>query len=262
MICVRAVTAALGLLAISVLAVAQPAVELAPPRLSGLEDMRADTQAMQRDDSQNPAMLWLADGAALWNQAPGNGGKACVGCHASAQSSMRGVAARYPAFDTPLRRPVNLAQRINLCRERHQNLPPWLPESPALLALELWVAHPSRGQPITPPDDSRLTAFRLRGEERFNQRMGQLNLSCAHCHDLNAGRRLGGSTIPQGHPTGYPIYRLEWQALGSLTRRLRGCMTGVRAEPFAPHSVEMVELEIYLAKRAMGMPMETPGVRP
>ena len=71
------------------------------------------------------------------------------------------------------------------------------------------------------------------GRALFEQRMGQLDLSCAHCHDAAAGRRLGGSPIPQAHPTGYPIYRLEWQGLGSLQRRLRDCLSGVRAEPFA-----------------------------
>lgn len=68
--------------------------------------------------------------------------------------------------------------------------------------------------------------------------------------------------IPQAHPTGYPIYRLEWQGLGSLQRRLRNCMTGVRAEPFAYGAQEMVELELYLAARARGMASEAPPVRP
>jgi sulfur-oxidizing protein SoxA len=77
-----------------------------------------------------------------------------------------------------------------------------------------------------------------------------------------AGGRLAGSVIPQAHPTGYPLYRLEWQGLGSLQRRLRGCMTGVRAEPFAAGSIEFVELELHLAARALGMAIETPAVRP
>ena len=97
---------------------------------------------------------------------------------------------------------------------------------------------------------------------RFAQRIGQLDLSCAQCHDQHAGGRLAASPIPQAHPTGYPIYRLEWQGPGSLQRRLRGCMTGVRAEPFAANSEEMVDLELHLATRAMGMPVETPAVRP
>ena len=229
-------------------------------RRSGFEDMRPATQAMQRDDSQNPAMLWVAEGEALFQRPPLPQSKACIACHTSA--SLRGTAARYPAFDAVLNRPVSLSHRINLCRERHQQAPAFAPESQPLLALETWVAHQSRGATIAVPDDARLAPFRSRGEQLYRTRIGQLNLSCAQCHDDRAGLRLGGSIIPQGHPTAYPLYRLEWQAVGSLPRRLRGCMTGVRAEPLAAHSVEMAELELYLASRAMGMPMETPGVRP
>src|SRR5256885_16986097 len=49
------------------------------------------------------------------------------------------------------------------------------------------------------------------------------------------------NVIPQAHPTGYPLYRLEWQNLGSLQRRLRNCLVGIRAEPYdygAPRSGE------------------------
>ena len=92
--------------------------------------------------------------------------------------------------------------------------------------------------------------------------LGQVDLSCRDCHELLAGKRLGGNTIPQGHPTGYPIYRLEWQAVGSLQRRLRNCMTAVRSEPYPYGATELVDLEAYLAKRAAGMKVESPGVRP
>ena len=175
---------------------------------------------------------------------------------------MRGVAARYPAWDVALARPVNLATRINLCRKRHQQQPAWAPDSQQLLSLEAYVGHQSRGLPIAPDPDRRLLPFRQRGAQLFAQRMGQLDLSCAQCHDQLAGRKLAGSVIPQAHPTGYPMYRLEWQGVGSLQRRLRGCMAGVRAEPFAPGGIEFVELELHLAVRAKGMLLETPAVRP
>ena len=134
--------------------------------------------------------------------------------------------------------------------------------SRALLSLEAFVAMQSRGLPIAPPDDPRLEPWRERGRQWFEKRIGQLNFSCAQCHADNAGQRLGGSVIPEAHPTGYPIYRLEWQDMGSLQRRLRGCMSGVRAEPFPFGSIEMTELELYLARRAAGMRIETPAVRP
>ncbi len=219
-------------------------------------------QAMQRDDMANPGMLWVADGEALWQAKAGRAERACGDCHASAAESMRGVAARYPAFDARTERPVDLAQRINLCRERQQQAPPLPAESRELLALETFVALQSRGMPITPDPSPALAPFLERGARLYRRRIGQLDLSCAQCHDARAGDRLGGSVIPQAHPVGYPIYRLEWQAQGSLRRRIRGCMVGVRAEPFDWDDAAMVELELFLAARAAGMPMETPAVRP
>lgn len=224
--------------------------------------MSPSTQAMQLDDRQNPGMLWVADGEALWNRKQGTTNQSCAGCHEAAATSMRGVAARYPRFDTLSQRPVTLGERINLCRQNRQQAPPLPARSQILLSLETYVAYQSRGLPIAPDSDARLTPFRERGRLLFQQRLGQLNLSCAQCHDQLAGQHLGGSPIPQAHPTGYPEYRLEWQGLGSLQRRLRNCMSGVRAEPFAYGAQELVELELYLASRAGGMAVETPAVRP
>ena len=247
---------ALALLA----ALALPAA--AQERRSGFEDMSRESQAMQRDDTANPGMLWVLEGEALWNRPDGPAGQSCASCHGQAETSMRGVAARYPAWDAATAAPIDLAGRILQSRATRQGASPWARESEELLALAAYVAHQSRELPISPPDDPRLLATRERGRDLYTGRRGQLDLSCAQCHDGNAGRRLAGSVIPQGHPTGYPLYRLEWQSLGSLQRRLRGCMTGVRAEPFAAGAPEYVEIELYLAQRAAGMAMETPAVRP
>jgi sulfur-oxidizing protein SoxA len=235
-----------------------------PPgeRRSGFDFMSRETQGMQRDDTANPGMLFVGEGETLWNRKEGPANRACADCHGEASTSMRGVAARHPAYDDERQQPVTLEQRINHCRETRQNAPPLRWESPQLLALTAFVAHQSRGLPVTPPDDARLTPFRERGKEMFETRYGQLNLACSNCHTDNWGKRLGGATIPQAHPTGYPIYRLEWQSMGSLQRRLRNCMIGVRSEPFAYGSPEFIALELYLNWRARGLPVEAPGVRP
>ena len=224
--------------------------------------MSPQTQAMQRDDTLNPGMLWALDGAAQWSRKAGAAKKSCADCHGDAATSMKGVAARYPAFDAPENRAVDLQDRINICRVRHQQAEKLPYESPALLGLVTHVANQSRGTPIAPNSDERLAPFRERGRALFETRMGQLNFSCAQCHDDRWGERLGSSPIPQAHPTGYPIYRLEWQALGSLQRRFRNCLTGVRAQPFAYGAQEYIDLELYLMDRAKGMPVETPAVRP
>jgi sulfur-oxidizing protein SoxA len=224
--------------------------------------MSPQLQAMQRDDSLNPGMLWVLDGQARWSHAEGAASKACADCHgATPAERLRGVAAAYPAWDAASGRPVNLGERIAACRSRHQGVrEPSAPD--ALLALEGAVAHASRGQPVTPPDDPRLQPWRARGQALWQQRIGQLDLSCAQCHDERVGRRLGGSVIPPGHAAGYPTYRLEWQALGSLQRRIRNCNTGVRAEPWGPGSDELRALEVYMAWRERGVPVEAPAVRP
>ena len=224
--------------------------------------MSPSTQAMQRDDLQNPGMLSVEEGAALWTRPVGAEARRCADCHGNASETMRGVAARYPAWDEESRAPIVLGARIDRCRARHQKATVSGPEDPARLALEVYVGHQSRGLPIAPADDARLTPYRQTGEALWRARFGQLGLSCAQCHDDRAGLRLGASLIPQAHLGGYPIYRLEWQSLGSFQRRLRNCMIGVRAEPFAADSPEATAIELWLAQRARGMPIETPGVRP
>jgi sulfur-oxidizing protein SoxA len=231
-------------------------------RRSGFSFMSPDTQAIQNDDTANPGMLWVLDGEALWKSKAGATAKSCADCHNDASSSMRGVAARYPAFDAKLGHPVNLEQRINLCRAEHQQAAPLAYESRDLLALTAFIAQQSRGMPIETGADPQLEPFVAKGRELFMRRQGQLNLSCANCHDDNWDKRLAGSAITQAHPTGYPQYRLEWQSLGSLQRRLRACITGVRAQAYDYGAPELVELELYLMSRARGMPVEAPAVRP
>jgi sulfur-oxidizing protein SoxA len=175
---------------------------------------------------------------------------------------MRGVAARYPAFDETTKRPIDLMGRIKQCREQRQSASPLDYQSDELLALAAYVGYQSHGMPVAPATDPRLQPFRENGRAWFERRLGQLQLSCASCHDDRWGARLGGSIIPQGHATGYPLYRLEWQSVGSLQRRLRGCLVGVRAEPFDFGAPEYVDIELFLMERARGLKMETPAVRP
>jgi sulfur-oxidizing protein SoxA len=232
-------------LAALLLAAALLAPQQDDQRRSGFATMSPALQAMQRDDATNPAGLWVESGRTLWKE------RGCQRCPGAAEQSMRGVAARYPAWDDPLARPVTLARRL-----QHAGAL----DGDDLLGLLAYVSLQSRGMPIAPPADARLAPHRARGRALFEQRIGQLNLSCAQCHDERAGQKLGGALIPQGHPTGYPLYRLEWQTLGSLERRLRNCTAGVRAEPF--DEAALADLELYLMQRAAGMAMDAPAVRP
>jgi L-cysteine S-thiosulfotransferase len=231
-------------------------------RRSGYSFMTPDTRAIQNDDTANPGMLWVLDGEALWKAKTGATNVACADCHNDARASMKGVASRYPSFDKTLGRPVNLEQRINLCRAQKQQASPLAYESHDLLALTAYVAEQSRGMAIEAGGDPQLEPFLAKGREQFMRRQGQLNLGCTNCHNDNWNRHLAGSAITQAHPTGYPLYRLEWQSLGSLQRRLRNCMIGMRAQAYDYGAPELVELELYLMSRAREMSIETPAVRP
>ena len=231
-------------------------------RRSGSDFMSRETRAMQDDDPANPGMLWVLEGGALWTRKTGPAGRACADCHGDARVTMKGVAARYPAFDAARGRPLNLEQRINACRIDRQGAPPLAYESRELLALSAYVARQSRGLPIEIAIDQRTQPFLDAGRTTYHRRQGQLNLACSQCHDANWGRQLAGNVIPQAHPTGYPLYRLEWQGLGSLQRRLRNCLVGIRAEPYEYGAPELVQLELYLMWRARGMIFEAPAVRP
>jgi L-cysteine S-thiosulfotransferase len=234
----------------------------AEEKRSGYRDASPETRAMQDDDAENPGFLWVQQGEALWTQRPDGGGRSCADCHGAAPVAMRGVAARYPVFDAHLGRPVSLTQRIQRCRVDRQGVAAYSAESEALLGLTAYVGLQSRGMPVRVAIGGPARPFFEAGEALFTMRQGQLNLSCSQCHDGLAGQRLGGSVIPQGHPNGYPEYRLEWQGMGSLERRIRSCLVGVRAEPFVADSLELVDLELYLGWRANGLPVETPAVRP
>jgi L-cysteine S-thiosulfotransferase len=231
-------------------------------RRSGFEFMSPQTQAIQKDDTQNPGMLWVKQGEALWNKPEGAQSKSCASCHNDAPKSMNGVATKYPIFDTKTSAPMNLSKKILQCRTDQQQASTVAFESQTLLSLEAYVAHQSRGLPIKASTDPKLKPHIENGKKLYTQPLGQLNLSCTQCHDQLAGQRLGSAPIPEAHPNGYPIYRLEWQGLGSLQRRLRNCMSGVRAEGFVYGSQALIEIELYLVNRANGMLIEVPGVRP
>lgn len=244
-------------------AAAQPPVRpIAPDQLrSGASFNSADLQAQQADDFANPGMLWVDQGAGLWSRAPAAGSPSCASCHGDAKQSMRGVAARLPKADPASGGLLNLQGAINACRTRRQGQPALGYESQPLLALAAYVGHQSRGQPIAVDIGGAAAPWFERGRALYHQRLGQMNLACTHCHDQLWGRRLLAETISQGQPNAYPIYRHEWQGMGTLHRRLRACLFGVRAEMLPQGADEYLALELYLAWRGQGLPIETPGVR-
>ena len=232
-------------------------------RRSGYEFMGRETRAMQDDDVANPGMLWVLDGEALWNRKAGAAGRACADCHGDAGASMKGVAARYPG----VRRGARAAGQP---RAAHQRLPDRAAAGGAARLREQGICSrsppTSRGSRAGCRSRSQSTSGRSRfstpAATRSSAGRGSSISPAPSATTSTGARRLAGNPIPQAHPTGYPLYRLEWQGLGSLQRRLRNCFIGMRAEPYEYGAPEFVDLELYLMWRARGMKMESPAVRP
>jgi sulfur-oxidizing protein SoxA len=229
------------------------------PAKNGSAFQSPDIRALQSDDFANPMALWVERGKAYWSRP--YQGRSCAGCHGDAASSMKGVATRYPKYDAGAGTVIDLARRINGCVVGGIGAPKLAPESDDLLGLEAYLAMQSRGMPMNVSIEGPAHATWEKGRDLYFTRIGQLNMACTGCHDASWGKTLLAETVSQGQPTGWPAYRLEWQRPGSLQRRLRACFNGVRAAmpPFG--SPDLVALELYLAWRAQGLPMESPAVR-
>lgn len=246
-------------LALSLALLAAPAWAQAPR--SGLDYQGEDIRRLQADDFANPGMLWVERGVAAWQRKQGAAGKSCADCHGAAEQSMRGLAARLPGWDARLRRVSTLEARINACIVSEQQAPEPPPEAADAIGLQALIALQSRGMPVQVDVAGAARPLFERGRDLYNLRIGQMNLACTHCHDQKAGKTLLVETISQGQPTAWPAYRMEWQAAGSLERRLRACFLGVRAEMPAYRSEDLLALQVFLARRAQGLALEAPGVR-
>lgn len=224
---------------------------------SGYSFLTTETQALQDDAFANPGLLWVDRGADLF-QSTAESSASCKSCHAN---GLIGTAATYPAIDQATGELLNLEGRINQCRTTHQNLDPLEYESDALLALTVYLANQSKGLQSSVEIDGPVAPAYEQGRDYFLTRRGQFNLSCQQCHTETWGKQLRGDTLSQGHGNGFPAYRLEWQSLGSLQRRLRDCDIGVRAEPLPYGDETYIALELYLAARSHGLELESPAVR-
>jgi len=238
----------------------QRALDL-PALRSGFDFLGPDLKRIQQDDFANPGTLWVDRGEKLWRAPAGADKKSCADCHGDARISMKGVALHYPQPDRASGRLMTLDARILQSRSERQKAAPFARESEELLALTAYVTHQSRGLAMDANIEGAARRHFDAGEAFFMRRRGQLNLSCAHCHDASWGRTLFAERISQGHPNAYPAYRLEWQTLGSLERRMRACLSGVRAEILSYGAPEYAELALYLSWRGRGLLIETPGVR-
>ncbi len=228
---------------------------------SGYHFSGKDIQAMQDNKVQNPGWAWAQYGKKLWSLEQGPNKKSCSSCHNKASASMKGIATRYPLFYEPEKRLINLSDRINLCRRKFLKVFPYEEHSNELLGLSIYVKSQSVGLPVNVKVSGPATKSFEAGKKIYYTPRGQLNMSCANCHENNVGKLFRGTKLSQGHSNGYPAFRLTWQKPGSLNQRINSCNTLIRAKPYGDFSEDYKALELYLAWRGQGLQIETPAVR-
>lgn len=229
---------------------------------SGWRFRASETQSLQLDDFENPAFPAVDDGEALWAKVEGSEGKSCASCHNDAPTSMKGVRAEFPKWNAAANRPHTMETQINECRTDRMGADKWKWEAKQMLAMTAYVGLQSRGMPVKVDTKSAgMAEWSTKGKELYYTRVGQLNMSCANCHEENYGNMIRADHLSQGQINGFPTYRLKWAGLGSIHRRFKGCMKNIRAKPYKRGSDEFTALEVYLASRGNGLSVETPAVR-
>ena len=226
---------------------------------SGWRFRTPETQALQIDDFDNPAMIFVDQGLDLFNAVDGTEGKSCASCHTNGPEEFAGLHATMPkVVDGKI---VVMEDLINTHRQEVMGAEPWKWSGADMQAMVALIGLQSRGMPMDVAIDGEAAPFWEQGKEMYYTRYGELELSCAKCHEDNYGRMIRADHLSQGQINGFPTYRLKQAKLISRHNRFRGCIRDTRAETFDEGSEEFKALELYVASRANGLSIETPAVR-
>ncbi|KGM89636.1 diheme cytochrome SoxA (sulfur oxidation) [Roseovarius mucosus DSM 17069] len=229
--------------------------------LSGWHFRNDDTRSMQADDFDNPGMIFVENAMTAWETAEGTEGKSCASCHGDAAESMKGVRAVYPKWNETAGEVRTLEMQVNACRTERMGAEKWKYGGDDMVNMTALLASVSRGMPINVAIDGPAQATWEMGKEMYYTRYGQLELSCANCHEQNYGNMIRADHLSQGQINGFPTYRLKNTKLNGAHNRFKGCIRDTRAETFAEGSPEFIALELYVASRGNGLSVEGPSVR-
>ncbi|SLN50524.1 SoxAX cytochrome complex subunit A precursor [Roseovarius litorisediminis] len=229
--------------------------------MSGWLFRGTETRAMESDDFDNPGMIFVEKAMDSWETVEGSEGKSCASCHGDAEESMKGVRAVYPKWNDAAEEVRTLEMQINDCRTTRMGAEKWKYTGGDMVNMTALLASVSRGMPINVAIDGPAQSTWEDGKELYYTRTGQLELSCANCHEDNYGKMIRADHLSQGQINGFPAYRLKNTKLNSVHARFKGCVRDTRAETYKPGSPEFVALELYVASRGNGLSVEGPSVR-
>lgn len=218
------------------------------------------TRSLQKDDFDNPGMVFADRGLDHWNAASGKNGESCAGCHQGPES-MEGLRAVLPRVDSKTGNLMILEDYVNTCVTERMGQEAWGTTSGKMKDMLSLISLQSRGHVVNVAIDGPAAAFWEKGKEIYYTRYGQLEMSCANCHEDNAGNYIRADHLSQGQINGMPVYRLKDAGVVSSQQRFVGCVRDTRAETFKAGGPEFKALELYVASRGNGLSIEGVGVR-
>lgn len=228
--------------------------------MSGWHFRSDETQAMQMDDFDNPGMVFVEAGLEAWDTVEGSEDKSCASCHDGIET-MAGVKPTYPKWNEAAGEVRTLQMQMNDCRTNRMGAEAWGYDKTPAINMEAALSSVSRGLPVNVAIDGPAQSTWEKGKEIYYTRFGQLELSCANCHEDNSGMMIRADHLSQGQINGFPTYRLKNTKLNGAHSRFKGCIRDTRAETFSPGSDEFVALELYVMSRGNGLSVEGPSVR-
>ena len=228
--------------------------------MSGWLFRGTETRAMQADDFDNPGMIFVEQAQDVWEAVDGTEGKSCSSCH-NDMDSMAGVKPTYPKWNEEAGEVRTLQMQVNACRTERMGAEAWKYDKGDAINMEAALSSVSRGLPVNVAIDGPAQSTWEQGKELYYTRTGQLELSCANCHEDNYGNMIRADHLSQGQINGFPVYRLKNTKLNGSHSRFKGCIRDTRAETYKPGSAEFIALELYVSSRGNGLSVEGPSVR-
>lgn len=227
---------------------------------SGWHYREDETRALQKDDFDNPGMVFVDRGLDSWNAAQGKNGESCAGCHEGPES-MKGLRAVTPRVDAETGKLMLIENYVNECVTERMGLEAWGLTGDKMKDMLALISMQSRGEIVNVAIDGAAAPFWEKGKEIYYTRFGQLEMACANCHEDNAGLMIRADHLSQGQVNGFPVYRLKDAGILSAQQRFVGCVRDTRAETFKAGSDEFKALELYVASRGNGLSVEGVSVR-
>jgi sulfur-oxidizing protein SoxA len=230
--------------------------------VNGPYSMDADLRKQWQSIDDFPPYDFAVDRGKQMFAAPFKNGKSYGDCF---PNKGVGIRQNYPYFDADTGEIVTLELALNQCRQANGEAP-YSYVKDEMASLTAYMAFTSRGKPfdIKIPNDPRALAAYQKGEEYFYTRRGQLNFSCASCHVQSPGEHIRTEVLAPalGILAAMPIYRSEWNGMGTISRRFVTCNSQVRGVPLAPQDELYRDVEYYLSYMSNGLPIAGPGTRP